>query len=135
MNNSGLQIDIETEIVLSLQAYFAAGDIPEFESLAKRLVTHYNGVSKEFGLPKMHRDYGDIYDGPGTIIELLVTDDQSISPNSCGGRECKLCLQFFYFRVPSNPEFHLSAISVAVATPPKLEILAAWPVARCGASS
>lgn len=83
----------------------------------------------------MHRDIGGIYDGSRIIIKLSVTDDQSVSLNSCGGSECKLCLQFFYFRVPSNPESLLIAISVAVATPLKLEILVALPVARCGASS
>lgn len=103
---------------------------PNFESLAKRLDTHYDGVSNKVGFPKRHRDIGVIYEGPGTIIELSVTDDQSISPNSWGGSGFKLCLQFFYFRVPSNPESLLIAIFVAVATPPKLEILAAWPVAR-----
>lgn len=83
----------------------------------------------------MHRDIGGIYDGPGIIIKLLVTDDQIISPNSCEGSECKLCQQFFYLRVSSNPESLLIAISVAVATPLNLEILVALPVARCGASS
>lgn len=39
MNNSGLQIGIETQIALSLQVYFAAADITKVESLAKGLVT------------------------------------------------------------------------------------------------
>lgn len=130
MNNSGLQIGIETEIVLGLRPLLAAGATPDVESFAKRLVTHYNGVSKETGFPKIHSD-----NGPGTNIEWSVTDEQTISPNSCGSSECKLCLQFFFFKVPFNPESLLIAITVAVATPPKLEILAAWPVVKCGASS
>lgn len=70
MNNSGLQIGIETEIILGLRPLLAAGAIPDVESFAKRLVTHYNGVSKETGLLKIHSD-----NGLGTNIEWLVTDD------------------------------------------------------------